>query len=155
MSEWVVVYTKPNFEKKIAEKLNMFGVEYYLPIQRVRVQRSDRKVWVNKVLFKSYVFIKKSRFLAQREDIIRIDGFLKLITNNQKPVTVKQLEIDNIKLLLANNFKLDISQEIPEIGSTIYIDELKIEGIVQRIKANKSIQVYIPSLNAYLSLSLL
>lgn len=155
MSEWVVVYTKPNFEKKIVEKLSVLGVENYLPIQRVRVQRSDRKVWVNKVLFKSYIFIKKSHFLAHRENIIRIDGYLKLITNNQKPVTVKQLEIDNIKLLIDNNFKLDISHQTPEVGSTIYIDKLKIEGVVQRIKANKSIQVYIPSLNAYLSLSLL
>ncbi|MBP1652940.1 MAG: NusG antitermination factor, partial [Bacteroidetes bacterium] len=55
---WYAVYTKPRWEKKVAESLIRKQVETYCPINRVTHQWSDRKKVVEEPLFKSYVFVR-------------------------------------------------------------------------------------------------
>ncbi|URM37362.1 hypothetical protein LLY39_01890 [Flavobacterium anhuiense] len=40
---WYVVYTKPKWEKKVADKLNQLGIECYCPLITQIKQWSDRK----------------------------------------------------------------------------------------------------------------
>ena len=55
---WYVVYTKPNWEKKVAELLEKKGIEQYCPLNKVQKQWHDRKKTVWEPLFKSYVFVR-------------------------------------------------------------------------------------------------
>ena len=57
---WYVLYTRPNFEKRINKELNELGFYSYLPLQKELRQWNDRKVWIESPLFKSYLFIKIS-----------------------------------------------------------------------------------------------
>jgi transcription antitermination factor NusG len=54
MKNWYVVYTKPKWEKKVAEQLTKMGIECCPLITQVR-QWSDRKKKVVVPAFNSYV----------------------------------------------------------------------------------------------------
>ena len=48
--KWFVIYTKPNFEIKIAERLNNNGIKAYCPVYKEVKQYSDRKKKIIKPL---------------------------------------------------------------------------------------------------------
>ena len=55
--KWLVLYTKPRNEKKVAERLTKNGFEVYCPLIKTLRQWSDRKKKVEIPMFSSYVFI--------------------------------------------------------------------------------------------------
>ena len=55
---WYVVYTKPKWEKKVAERLNEIGITAYCPFITKVSQWSDRKKKIEVPLFNSYIFVK-------------------------------------------------------------------------------------------------
>ena len=54
---WLVMYTKPRWEKKLADQLTQKGFTVYCPTQRVKRRWSDRTK--NFGLFKDYPSIKQ------------------------------------------------------------------------------------------------
>ena len=54
--KWVVVHTKPRYEKKLADYAKQHQITYYLPQYTSKRVYQRRKVDVNKVLFPSYLF---------------------------------------------------------------------------------------------------
>ena len=55
--KWLVVKTKANAEKKVAERLTLKDIEVYLPLYTTMKQWSDRKKKVQKPLISSTVFV--------------------------------------------------------------------------------------------------
>ena len=58
--QWYAVYTKPRWEKKVADLLTKKQIENYCPLNRVLRQWSDRKKVILEPLFTSYVFVRIS-----------------------------------------------------------------------------------------------
>ena len=56
--KWFVLYTKPNFEIKVAQSILKIGMESYCPVYNQIKEYSDRKKKVQKPLIPSYVFVK-------------------------------------------------------------------------------------------------
>ena len=56
--KWYQIYTKPNTEKKLYEKIISLGFEGYLPIRKISKQWSDRVKVIEVPAFKSYIFSK-------------------------------------------------------------------------------------------------
>ena len=54
---WYVAYVKSCQEKKTAEALGRLGLEYFLPIQKVRRKWSDRFKDVDQILIRGMIFI--------------------------------------------------------------------------------------------------
>lgn len=54
---WFVAYVMPCKEKKAAEDLSRMGVEYYLPIQKVRRKWSDRIKVIDQLVLPRLIFI--------------------------------------------------------------------------------------------------
>lgn len=150
---WVVVYTKPNFEKKLAADLSKMAIQHYLPIKRIKVKRSDRKVWVDKLLFRSYIFIEQNDYDKNRESICKMSGFIKVLYNASKPVTVSNEEVSRLNELCENPINIELAVSKPSIGDTIFLKYFDVKGIISRIKKGNTITVYVPSLNVYLTVS--
>ena len=55
---WLVIYTKPRQEKKLAERLQQAGYTVYCPTQRMKKRWSDRWKWIEQPLFTSHIFIQ-------------------------------------------------------------------------------------------------
>src|SRR5882672_9281224 len=98
---WYAVYTRPKWEKKVAELLNRKNIDNYCPLQKSIRQWSDRKKTIFEPLFNSYVFVNVSE-----TDHLRVketDGILNFVYWLGKPAVVKGAEIEAIRALLFEN----------------------------------------------------
>ncbi len=97
--KWYALYTKPRWEKKIDTVLIRKGVECWCPLQKVERQWSDRKKVVEEPLFKSYIFVYID--ITERSKVLMTDGVLNFVYYLGKPAIIKEEEVNNIKLYLA------------------------------------------------------
>lgn len=95
---WYAVYTKPRWEKKVAESLIRKQVETYCPINRVTHQWSDRKKVVEEPLFKSYVFVRIPE--GMKSAVRETNGIVNFVYWLGKPARIPEHEIDLIKRFL-------------------------------------------------------
>jgi transcriptional antiterminator NusG len=96
---WYVLYTKPRWERKIANRLSDIGIENYCPLNRVERNWSDRKKLVLEPLFRCYVFVR-----VNTENIIKpleINGVFHYVCGMKKPVPVRDKEIQDIRRFLS------------------------------------------------------
>ena len=97
-SKWYAVYTRPRWEKKVANLLQQAGIESYCPLNKVRRKWSDRIKLVEEPLFKSYVFVKVDE--SGRSAVRMTDGVINFVYWDGKPAVVKDKEIEAIRLFL-------------------------------------------------------
>ncbi len=117
---WYVVYTKPKWEKKVAEQLKKNGIECYCPlIMQVR-QWSDRKKKVEVPLFNSYVFVQLPE--SDRNLVFQSVGVVRYLFWLGKPAIVRDEEIKIIKKGLENSDSCEISVAPFQVGDKIELD---------------------------------
>ena len=97
--KWFVLYTKPNFEIKVADGINAHGINAYCPTFTQIKQYSDRKKKVQKPLLPSYVLVQLSE--QDRPNVFSIPGVVRYLFWLGKPAVVQEEEIE----LLRNNLK--------------------------------------------------
>lgn len=97
--KWYALYTKPRWEKKIDARLLQKGVDSWCPLQKVERQWSDRKKVIEDPLFKSYVFVRIDE--TERSNVLMTDGVLNFVYYLGKPAVIKDEEVNNIKMYLA------------------------------------------------------
>ena len=56
--KWYQIYTQPNAEKKLYNKILSYGFHAFLPIRLIKRQWSDRVKTIEEPAFKSYIFAK-------------------------------------------------------------------------------------------------
>lgn len=95
---WYALYTKPRWEKKVADTLARKQIESYCPLNRVTHQWSDRKKVVEEPLFKSYVFVRipEDMKTAVRET----SGVVNFVYWLGKPARIPDHEIELIQRFL-------------------------------------------------------
>ena len=92
---WYVVYTKPKWEKKVAERLSEIGITTYCPLITKLSQWSDRKKKIQVPLFNSYIFVQIDE--KNRNVIFDIPGAIRYLFWLGKPAIVKEREIELIQ----------------------------------------------------------
>ncbi|TDO77418.1 transcription antitermination factor NusG [Flavobacterium chryseum] len=117
---WYVIYTKPKWEKKVAEKLNQIGVECYCPVITEIKQWSDRKKKVEVPLFNSYIFV----YLLEkdRNSVFQIAGVVRYLYWLGKPAVVRDDEIEGIKSNLASPNISEVSVTSIQVGDRIKLE---------------------------------
>jgi transcription antitermination factor NusG len=144
---WYVVYTKPRWEKKVAELLTNARMENYCPLNKVTRQWSDREKIVLEPFFKSYVFVRVSE--DQKWQVPGIAGVVSYIYWLGKPAIVPAAEIEQIKSFLNTYDNVFIRQINIAAGHKIKVTSgafRNLQGTVIALKG-KQIQIEIPSLN--------
>lgn len=145
-AHWYAVYTKPRWEKKVAENLTKNTFESYCPLNRVLRQWHDRKKFVSEPLFSSYVFVKTEE--ARHAELSRISGIVNLVYWLRKPAVIKQEEIDAIR-----NFTGQYSNVLLEKTNVSLDDKVRVikgplitqEGNVIAVKS-RTVKIALPSL---------
>lgn len=117
---WYVLYTKPKWEKKVADKLNQIGVECYCPLITQVKQWSDRKKKIEVPLFNSYVFVQLED--NERNSVFEVSGVVRYLFWLGKPAIVKDGEIDIIKTSLKSPNISDISVTAIQVGDRIKLE---------------------------------
>lgn len=145
------MYTRPRWEKKIAQKLEARGYEAYCPLNRVVRQWSDRKKTVLEPLFKGYVFVQVSE--EDKWKIREIDGILNYVYWNGKPGIIQEKEIETIKRFLNQFSDVEVTEYKLTQESRVRIKAgilLNYEGTVIELQGNKAV-VKIESMGIQLS----
>jgi len=150
--KWFVVYTKPNFEIKVAEGINAIGLNAFCPVYKEIKQYSDRKKKVTKPLLKSYVLVQLSD--ADRTKVFTIPGVLRYVFWLGKPAEVRTEEIEILKRSLTGNYdEVSISKLVKGKEYTIPQGPFKGQtGKVLEILRNK-LRLELPSLGIFVTLS--
>jgi transcriptional antiterminator RfaH len=149
--KWFVLYTKPQFEIKVAEALQKIGVRAYCPVYTQLKQYSDRKKKVTKPLLRSYVLVKIED--KDRDQVFEIPGVVRYVFWLGKPAIVREDEI----VLMENNLSgiyESISVSTLEKGAAYTIPEGPFKGLsgkVVHLDHNK-MQLELPSLGMLVTL---
>ena len=150
--KWFVLYTKPNFEIKVAEGINALGINAYCPVFTKIIQYSDRKKKVKKPLLPSCILVKLLE--EDRSKVFDIRGAVRYLFWLGKPAEVREEEIELLKSNLKGSYddafvsKLEKGKEYtipsgPLVGQT---------GTVIDIVKNK-LRLELPSLGLFVTLS--
>ncbi|MFV8374667.1 UpxY family transcription antiterminator [Flavobacterium sp. LB1P71] len=117
---WYVVYTKPKWEKKVAEQLKKSGIECYCPLITVVRQWSDRKKKIEVPLFNSYVFVQLAD--SDRNLVFLSTGVVRYLFWLGKPAIVRDEEISIIKRGLDGPDSCEVSVVSFQVGDTIELE---------------------------------
>jgi len=137
IKNWYVLYTKPRWERKIADRLTSLGIECYCPLNRVDRKWSDRWKTVFEPLFRCYVFVK-----VQQEETVKpleINGVLNYIYHMKQPARVRDCEIDDIKRFLTEyqSVKLEkITVDVNDNVEVLYGPLMDKKGLVTQVHEN-------------------
>ncbi len=101
INQWMVLYTRSRWEKKVDRLLKEKNITSYCPLVKTSKKWADRTKLVEVPLFKSYLFVKSN--YADLEKITQTQGVVTYITFNGKPAILQDHEIENIRNIV-NNF---------------------------------------------------
>jgi transcription antitermination factor NusG len=143
---WYAVYTRPRWEKKVANTLAKKGIEHYCPLNKVVRQWSDRKKIVLEPLFTSYVFVRITS--AQVSEVFDVKGILNFVYWLNKRAVIRDKEIESVKHFLNDHENVRLLKTDIKIDDTVRVTHgplMDFEGNVVCIK-NHSVKVQLPSL---------
>jgi transcriptional antiterminator RfaH len=133
---WYPVYTYPRAEKKACQSLVNKGLETYLPLQKQLKQWSDRKKWVEEPLIKSYLFVRIKEY--EQSEILMTKGIARFIYFSGKITSMPDRQIDDLKLLMASSFELEITASDLQPGEKIMIKAGTLKGLTGEIISYRS-----------------
>lgn len=144
--KWYALYTKPRWEKKVADLLSAKDIENYCPVTRVPRQWSDRKKMITVPLFTGYVFVRidEKRQLAVRSTT----GVINFVYWLSKPAIIQEEEITLIRKFLNENENVQLERVEVRNNDTVRVTHgvlFGLEGTVLSASRNV-IKVLLPSL---------
>jgi transcription antitermination factor NusG len=107
---WYAIFTKPRSEKKVHQRMIENDIEAFLPLVKTVRQWSDRKKTLEVPLIPSYIFV-----CLPEKDLYKtlpIQGTVSVLKHLGKPARIREVEIDNLRILSNNSESHNISQGI-------------------------------------------
>jgi transcription antitermination factor NusG len=153
--KWYAIYTKPRWEKKVAELFLEKGIDHYLPLQKVLKQWSDRKKWIREPLFKSYIFVYIT--LEEYLPSLRTPGVVRFVTFERKAVTIPPVQIEAIKTFVATGEEMIDETINVKIGDKVMVTRgtLKgLEGTLVEISKKKRLRIMIEGIQQSLHIKI-
>ena len=151
---WLVIYTKPRQEKKLAERLQQAGYTVYCPTQRMKKRWSDRWKWIEQPLFSSHIFIQIDP--ERRDAIYFVPGFVRFLFWLKRPAQVRPKEIETLKRWL-NDFapeSMTLQKLEPGQRTTLLSGPFQgQEGVVKEMKCERA-QLFLEELQILLEVDL-
>ncbi len=145
-TNWYAVYTKPRWEKKVAENLLKNTFECYCPLNRVLRQWHDRKKFVSEPLFSSYVFVKTEE--DRHVQLGRVPGIVNLVYWLRKPAVIKEEEIEAIRNFTGQYTNVQLEKTAVSVDDKVRVIKgplITQEGNVIAVKS-RTVKIALPSL---------
>ncbi len=101
---WYAVQTRSNFERRVADGLQVRGVATYLPVLSEMHRWSDRKRRIEVPVFPGYLFVQLSNVAAARLPILETSGSVRIVGSRREPEPVPDQEIESIRRMLSSGY---------------------------------------------------
>lgn len=155
---WHALYVRSRFERKVFDQLEENGIEAYLPLITLVKRWSDRRKKVEEPLFKSYLFVRNNP--KEHLSILNLNGVVKFVTFEHKPVVVPENQIVAIKRYV-DDYEQDkedkaMRNEDLKIGQLVRITHGPMQGLIGRLESvkDKRLVVFIETVGQYLPVSI-
>lgn len=151
IESWYVLHTKSRFENVVHDGLYRKSVDVFLPKITVRSKRKDRKKMIRVPLFPGYVFVKSNLNPDHHLDIVKTVGAVKLVGNNQGPVSVPDDTIDSLKIMVASEQPVETGYQYNR-GDRVMVVHGPFAGVVgifERYGGHGRIVVHIEALGQF------
>jgi transcription antitermination factor NusG len=125
--KWYAVYTNPRAEKLVRDRLLEIEVDVFLPLHKTYRIWSDRKKLVEVPLLTSYVFVKVCPVTFPK--VYQTPGVVRFVTFEGQPASIPQNQIDNLRLLINSNEKIEISSDKFERGDNVEVIRGSLVGL--------------------------
>jgi transcription antitermination factor NusG len=135
-NKWYPVYTHSRAEKKAFQALTDKGLETYLPLHRQLKQWSDRKKWVEEPFIKSYLFVRIKEH--EQAEVLMTKGIARFIYFSGKIASMPDRQMDELKLLMASPYELEITEDDLKPGEKIMIKAGPLKGLTGEIISYRS-----------------
>ena len=89
---WYAIYTVANQEKLVAERLEFYNIECYLPLFETVRRRTDRRVTLRLPLFPGYLFVRIA--LGEKLQVLKTPGVVRIIGSTTGPISVPNEDIE-------------------------------------------------------------
>lgn len=134
--KWYPIYTRSRAEKRTQEALAKKNITTYLPLIKVEKKWSDRKKIINEPLLKSYLFI----YISAKEytEVLMTYGVSRFIYFSGKIATIADQQIQDLKLLLANEAELEVVNHDINPGEKVLIKAGPFKGIIAELVSLKN-----------------
>jgi len=149
--KWYVIYTRPRWEKKVDQLLQIQGINSYCPLRKVQSKWADRIKNIELPLFSSYVFVH----ISPKEELkVRLTlGVMNFVYYMGKPAQIRPSVIDSIKEFLQIYPEAEVmSLQGMEVGDRVKIKEgimKQKQGQIIKLQG-KDVLIVIDSLNCAL-----
>lgn len=155
--KWFAIYVKSRNEKKVSKTLNDIGIESFLPLITKIKQWSDRRKKVEEPLFNSYLFVNIP--LSDYYKVLNVNGVVKFICFEKKPVEVPENQIEAIKKYICDTDIHDVDYETIDFkeGELVRIKAGQMKDLVGRfveIKGKHRIMIEIEVVGQYLPINI-
>ena len=134
---WYAVYTRSNFEKRVAAELTALRVENYLPVVEQVHQWKDRKKVVEVPVFPGYVFSRFADSQAARLRVLRAGGAVRILGSSEWIEPIPEGEIESIRRLLQARVPCFVHPFLRE-GAWVRVKRgplRDLEGLLVRVKS--------------------
>jgi transcription antitermination factor NusG len=149
---WIVVYTRSRFEKKIDRTLNDSGIVSFCPVIKSMKKWADRNKMIETPLFPSYVFVKVNA--SEQLKVKQVPGVINFVSYCGRPVILNDAEIERIQSIVNNYSEVElISIQNLNIGNKVKIKDgalFNYQGVVTQVMG-KTVLMTIEQLNCVLT----
>lgn len=155
MKNWIVLYTRSRWEKKVDKLLSDQNITCFCPLVKRNRKWVDRNKMVEMPLFNSYLFINASPLELTKA--VQTTGVLSYVSHCGKPAIISDLEIDRIRNTVKTYSDIDtvplsdinVGDHI-KIKNGLFVDHL---GEILEIQG-KSVVMIIEKLNCALTVKM-
>lgn len=102
---WMVLYTRSKWEKKVDRLLKDQNITSYCPLIKTTKKWVDRNKTVEIPLFNSYLFVYAPH--RDLEKIVQTSGVVTYVSFCGKPAIIQETEIENIKNIISEYHDLE------------------------------------------------
>ena len=151
---WYALKTRSRHEKTVNDKLQLKGIESFLPLCTTYKNWSDRKKKVSSPLFSCYLFVKIA--LKDRFSVLQTDGAVNLISFNGIPAPIPDHQIDTVRQILEENISIQRADYFTK-GQKVEVTHglfKGIQGIVQETKDKSRLIISIDVIQQAISMDI-
>jgi len=133
---WYAVYTRSNFEKKVAAELAAKRLESYVPVVEETHQWKDRRKRIEVPVFPGYVFARFADSGRTRLEILKTPGAVRILGHAGGIDPVPDPELDAVRRLLKANVAC-LAHPFLREGAWVRVKRgplFDLEGLLVRVK---------------------
>ncbi len=146
ITNWYLIFTRPNCEKKVVDNLSRRSIEHYWPSNKYISVQDKRRIVMQKPLFTSYVFVHLNAL--RLGELKKIDGVANLVYWLDKPAVIRDIEIEMMRRFLNEHSNVQIEKVHVNMNGIVKITN---EDLSEQLDANvdvpfKNVRLVLPSL---------